>query len=79
MVHARIYYVGAPSERTPRNAVAVVSLAVVGVRRGILLISASKPFATSRSSPSTKLQRKRVETFKCSDTNSNLQFYFQGE
>jgi hypothetical protein len=36
MVHARIYDVGAPSERTPRNAVAIVTLAVEGVRRHIL-------------------------------------------
>jgi hypothetical protein len=76
MVHTRIYDVRAPSERAPRSAVAILSLTVEGVRRRILLISASKPFATSRSSQSTKLQRKLVETFKCSGTHSNIQFYF---
>ena len=76
MVHARISDVGAPSERTPRNAVAIVTLAVEGVRRRILVISASKPFATSRSSQSTKLQRQRLETFKCSGTHCSIQFYF---
>lgn len=76
MVHARISDVGAPSERTPRNAVAIVTLTVKGLRKRVLLISASKPFATPRRSQSTKLQRKRVETFKCSGTYCTIQFYF---
>lgn len=76
MVHARISDVGAPSERTPRKAVAIETLALKGLRGRILFISASKPFAKSRSSQSTKLQRKRVETFKCSATQSKIQFYF---
>lgn len=76
MVHAQISHVGTSSERTPRNAVAIVTLAVEGVRRRLLLISASKPFTKSRTSQSTKLQRKSVETFKCSGTQSNIHFYF---
>ena len=39
MVHARIYDDGAPSERTPRNAVAIVTITVEGARRRILLIA----------------------------------------
>jgi len=76
MVHAQISDVRAPSERTPRNAVAIVTLAVEGVRRRILVISASKPFATSRSFQSTKLQRQRLEAFECSGTHCSIQFYF---
>jgi len=76
MVHARISDAGAPSERTPRNAVAIVILTVEGLRRRVLLISAPKPLATPRRSQSTKLQRKRVETFKCSGTHCTIQFYF---
>jgi hypothetical protein len=76
MVHGRISDVGTPSERTPRNTVVIVTLAVEGLFRRVLLISASKPLATSRNSQSTKFQRKRVETFRCSGKHSNNQFYF---
>jgi hypothetical protein len=75
MIHARIYDIGAPFERPPRNAVAIVTLAVDGVRRRILLIFTSKPFATSRSSQSAKLQGKRVKIFKYSRTHCCIQFY----